>query len=50
MQVLRDLCLMLGTDEDDDSAGRAVIYDIAEALNISPLFVDSQLEARLELD
>jgi hypothetical protein len=50
MQVLRDLCLMLGADEDDDSAERAVIYDIAEALNISPLFVDSQLEANVELD
>jgi hypothetical protein len=50
MQVLRDLCLMLKASGDDHDAAREVIYDIAEALNISPLFVDSRLEELVELD
>ncbi|GJL83018.1 MAG: hypothetical protein DHS20C01_26520 [marine bacterium B5-7] len=50
MQVLRDLCLMLKADTRDDAAEREIIYDIAEALNISPLFIDAQLALSVELD
>ncbi len=50
MQVLRDLCLMLVDGDDADDAERGVIYSIAEGLNVSPLFVDAQLKAIVELD
>ena len=50
MQVLRDLCLMLPAADDDRDAERAVIYDIAEALNVSPVFIDAQIDALVELD
>ncbi len=50
MRVLRDLCVILPAADENRHAERAVIYDIAEALNISPTFVDSQIDSSVELD
>ncbi|MFT5113595.1 MAG: tellurite resistance protein [Parasphingorhabdus sp.] len=50
MQVLRDLCLIVKADSSSQSRKRQVLIDICEALNVFPVFVESQLEADRDLD
>lgn len=50
MQVLRDLCLMLPPKGSVGSSERETLHGIAVALNISPLFVDAQVDVSRELD
>ena len=50
MQVLRDLCVMAVAEGKAQNEEREVVVSIAEALNISPVFIDTQLDAERELD
>ena len=50
MQVLRDLCLMVVADNKAGLNERAVVIDIAEALNVSPAFAETHLDVTRELD
>ena len=50
MQVLRDLCLMVVADNKAGLKERAVVIDIAEALNVSPAFAETHLDVTRELD
>lgn len=50
MQVLRDLCLIAQADGGVTNAERTVINHIATGLNLSPGFVDCQINCDRELD
>ena len=50
MQVLRDLCLMVVADDKAGSNEREIVISIAEGLNVSPTFVECNLDTTRDLD